>query len=103
MPMKVEILKEKENKLLARKEIEFRIEHVGATTPSRADIRAKISAQYNADVAAVVIKKLKTKYGIGVTDGSAMVYATPEQMNRIELSYIIKRHEPKQKKKETEE
>jgi len=102
MPMKIEILKEKENKLLARKEIEFRVDHVGATTPSRADIRAKISAQYNADAAAVAIKKLETKFGIGKTEGSAMIYATPEQMNRIELNYIIKRHEPR-KKKESEE
>jgi small subunit ribosomal protein S24e len=102
MPMKIEILKEKENKPLARKEIEFRVDHVGATTPRRADIRAKISAQYNADAAAVVIKKLVTKYGIGKTEGSARVYATPEQMSRIELNYIIKRHEPR-KKKESEE
>lgn len=103
MPMEIEILKEKENKPLARKEIEFRVNHAGTTTPSRADIRAKISAQYNAETAAVVIKKLKTKYGIGITNGSARVYATPEQMNRIELDYIIKRHGPKQKKKESEE
>lgn len=95
--MKIEILKEKENKPLARKEIEFRVDHTGTTTPSRVDIRAKIMAQYNADSAAVVIKKLNTKYGSGKTEGFARVYDTPEQMNRIELTHIIKRHEPKKK------
>jgi small subunit ribosomal protein S24e len=97
MPMKIEILKEKENKPLERKEIEFRVDHTGATTPSRADIHAKIMAQYNADAAAVVIKKLHTKYGIGMTEGTARIYSTPEQMNKIELVHILKRHEPKKK------
>jgi len=97
MPMKIEILKEKENKPLARKEIEFRVDHTGTTTPSRADIRAKIMAQFNADAAAVVIKKLDTKYGIGMTEGTARIYSTPEQMNKIELAHIKKRHESKKK------
>jgi len=97
MPMKIEILKERENKTLARKEIEFRVDHSGTTTPSRADIHAKIMAQFNADAAAVVIKKLDTKYGIGITDGTARIYATPEQMKKIELVHILKRHEPKKK------
>lgn len=95
--MKIEILEEKENKPLARREIEFRIDHTGATTPSRADIHAKIAAQYNADAAAVVIRALRTKYGIGKTEGTARIYSTSEQMNKIELGHIIKRHEHKKK------
>ena len=95
--MKIEILKERENKTLARKEIEFRVDHTGTTTPSRADIHAKIMAQFNADKATVVIKRLDTKYGIGMTEGMARIYATPEQMNKIELVHILKRHEPKKK------
>jgi small subunit ribosomal protein S24e len=95
MPMKIEILKEKENKPLQRKEIEFRVDHTSATTPSRADVHAKIMAQYNADAATVVIRKLETKYGIGVSEGTARIYSTPEQMNKVELAHILKRHEPK--------
>ncbi|MBE0526956.1 MAG: 30S ribosomal protein S24e, partial [Candidatus Thorarchaeota archaeon] len=53
--MKVEILSEKENKLLGRKEIAFQIDHIGARSPSRADIRSKIVAQFNADASSVAI------------------------------------------------
>ena len=95
--MKIEILHEKENKPLARKEIEFRVEHLGGTTPSRADTRAKIVAQFDADPSSVVIRTLDTKYGKGITDGIARIYSDPEQMNRVELDHIIKRHEEKKK------
>jgi small subunit ribosomal protein S24e len=87
MPMKIEILNEKENKPLARKEIAFKIDHAGASTPSRADIRAKLVT-------------LNTHYGIGVTEGSIHIYSDPEQMKRIELDHMVKRHESKKKEGE---
>ncbi|MBN2229793.1 MAG: 30S ribosomal protein S24e [Candidatus Thorarchaeota archaeon] len=95
--MKIEILKEKENKPLSRKEIDFKVDHSGESTPSRADICAKIVAQYDADTSRVVVKTLHTQYGIGMTEGSARIYSDPEMMQRIELSHILKRHEPKKK------
>ncbi|MHA2141448.1 MAG: 30S ribosomal protein S24e [Candidatus Thorarchaeota archaeon] len=93
--MKIEILQEKENKPLARKEIDFRVEHIGGTTPSRADVKAKIVAQFDADAASVVIRRLDTKFGAGLTEGSARIYTDPEQMKRVELGHIIDRHETK--------
>ncbi len=97
MPMKIEIVQETENKTLARKEIEFRVEHLGSTTPSRDDVRTKITAQFDADPSSVVIRSMHTKYGMGVTDGVARIYSDPEQMNKVELDHIIKRHESKKK------
>ena len=93
--MKIEILNERENKPLARKEVDFRVDHAGASTPSRADIRAKIVAQFDANSSAVVIKSLDTKFGAGITEGTARIYSDPDQMNRIELDHIVKRHDSK--------
>lgn len=93
--MKIEILDERENKPLARKEVDFRVDHAGASTPSRADIRAKIVAQFDADSSAVIIKTLDTKFGAGITEGTARIYSDPDQMKRIELNHIVKRHESK--------
>lgn len=101
--MKVEILREKENKVLKRREVDFRIEHLDSTTPSRADVRAKIAAQLNADPSAVVVKSLATTFGIGVTEGSARIYADLNQAKRVEIEYVLKRHEPKAKKGEGEQ
>ena len=93
MLMKIEILDERENKPLARKEVDFRVNHAGASTPSRADIRAKIVAQYDANSEAVIIKSLDTQFGVGITEGKARIYTDPDQMKRIELDHIVKRHE----------
>ncbi len=101
--MKIEILNERENKPLARREIDFRVDHAGAKTPSRADIRAKIVAQFDADSSSVVIRKLDTKFGVGITEGTARIYSDPDQMKRIELDHIVKRHESKKKQEGEEE
>ncbi|MHA2602087.1 MAG: 30S ribosomal protein S24e [Candidatus Thorarchaeota archaeon SMTZ1-83] len=93
--MKIEVLQEKENRPLARREIDFRVEHIGGTTPSRADVKAKLVAQFDADAALVVIRSLNTNFGAGMTEGSARIYTDPEQMKRVELSHIVKRHETK--------
>ena len=95
--MKIEILEEKENKPLSRKEISFRVEHIGTRTPSRADVKSKIVAQFDADASTVVITNLDTQFGIGITSGSARIYSDPEKMKRAEHDFLIKRHEPKQK------
>ena len=102
--MKIEILRERENKPLARKEVDFRVDHAGAGTPSRADIRAKIVAQFDADKESVVIKSLDTKFGAGMTEGSARIYSDPDQMKLIELNHIVKRHKAEEKpEKKSEE
>jgi len=90
--MKIEILKETENKTLARKEVEFKIDHQGSTTPSRVDVRDKIVAQFDASKETVVIRSLETKFGVGVSKGIARIYSDEEQMKRIELDHILKRH-----------
>lgn len=95
--MKFEVIKEQDNRPLFRKEISFRIDHQGTTTPSRADILGRIVAEYDADVSRVVIKTLETKFGIGITEGMARIYDTAEHMKRVELPHIIKRHESKKK------
>ncbi len=103
MPMKIEILSEKENKPLGRKEVAFQIDHAGASTPSRADILSKIVAQFNADASSVAISTLDTHFGIGITKGSAHIYTNAEQMQRIELNHMVKRNAPKAKKEEATE
>ena len=90
--MKLEIVNETENKTLARREIEFKIDHQGGTTPSRADVRDKIVAQFDASTDTVVVRSLNTKFGAGISEGIARIYNDEAQMKRIELKHIQKRH-----------
>ena len=62
----MEIIDRKENPLLNRIEIEFRWNHEGAATPSRADMLnavASIEPGSNRDL--IVIKDVNTRFGIG--------------------------------------
>lgn len=93
--MKIEILKEIENAPLARKEIKFKVLHTGGTTPSRADVRAKIIAQFDADEARVVVRSLKTRFGSDHSEGIARIYDSSEQMKKVERKHILVRHETK--------
>ena len=102
--MEIEILRERENKPLARKEVDFRVDHAGAGTPSRADIRAKIAAQLDAPKDNVVIRNLDTKFGAGITEGSARIYSDSDKIKRIELDHIVARHKSEEKpEKKSEE
>jgi small subunit ribosomal protein S24e len=100
MLMKIDILSQKDNKTLFRREIEFKIDHAGEKTPSRADVQAKICAQFDVDISTVIIKSLKTKFGIGMTKGIARIYNDSELMRKIETPHIARRHEPKKKEEE---
>ncbi len=94
--MKIEILRERANKPLRRKEVEFRIDHIGGTTPSRPDVRNKIAAKFDADPETVVVKILKTVYGAGITHGRAHIYENKSDVRTIEHEYLLKRHEKKE-------
>lgn len=86
--MKVEILSEKENPLLKRKEFEVRIIY-DAATPSFSEIRKKISASKNIGKGTVIMDSFKSKYGSRETVSSVKVYQTKERALEIEPRYRL--------------
>ena len=88
----MEIIDRKENPLLNRVEIEFRWNHEGSPTPSRADMLngiASIEPGSNKDL--IVIKNVKTRFGIGSTTGLGLVYSDANSM-KVEPGYILERY-----------
>lgn len=81
--MKIEILTEKENPLLKRKEVEVRITH-DAATPSISEIRKKIAASKDIGKGTIIIESFKSKYGSRETLGTVKVYQTKERALEIE-------------------
>ena len=96
----IEIISDTENKLLNRQEIEFEINHPTSSTPNRLEIKKKIAAQFNKEEALTIIKKLETKYGIGLTIGQARIYNSMIDIQDIEPAYVIKRNNPEEKTEE---
>ncbi len=86
--MKVEILSEKENPLLKRKEFEVRIIY-DAATPSISEVRKKISASKNIGKGTVIMDSFKSKYGSRETVSSVKVYQTKERALEIEPRYRL--------------
>ena len=101
--MEVKIVSKKDNSLLKRKEVYFKLDH-GQTgsTPQRLEVKKAVATELKTNSDLVFIKRLKTKTGTHLADGVANVYDTLEQAKRIEPEYIIKRNIPPEKPKEEE-
>jgi small subunit ribosomal protein S24e len=92
--MNIEIINEKENLLLDRKEIAFEIIHSTAT-PSRDEVKNKLITLFNSHYDLVIVDKLKTEYGAQKTSGNAKVYSDAKRASQIENKYILERNKPK--------
>ena len=76
--MDIRILKDKNNALLNRRELDFVVKYEGST-PSRSDIKNKLAAMLNAPVELLVIQRIK-------------LYEDADRMKQVELGYVLKRN-----------
>jgi small subunit ribosomal protein S24e len=92
--MEVNIVSQKENPLLKRKEICFDVKHVAGATPPRLEIRRAVADALKTNVDLIFVKKLETRPGTHTAVGVANLYDSAEQAKLIEPDYIIKRNIP---------
>ncbi len=88
-----EIVEDKYNPLIKRREIIVRIGHIGKTTPSKGLIRHEIAKIYNVNVEQVFVRKIKTEYGMGVSNAEIHIYDDPNRAKLFEPPHVIKRNE----------
>ena len=89
--MEIEIIERKENKLLHREEVTFRITHTEAATPSRETVAAKLAAIVNSDKDKTILKKIEGEFGLNTSLGLANIYESTEYTD-IEPEHILKRN-----------
>jgi small subunit ribosomal protein S24e len=89
--MEIKIVKDLDNKLLNRKELDFTVEYEGPT-PSRANVRKKLAALLNKDLDLVLIQKMESEYGHQLAKGYAKIYESEERMKQIEAEHILLRN-----------
>ena len=100
--MDIKIIEEKNNPLLNRRELVFKVDHESAT-PSRKSIVDRIAATMNSKEGLVVIDNLKTEFGKRETIGYAKIYETEERAKQVERPHITERNTfvaPEEAKKE---
>lgn len=92
--MKMEILKENENKLLHRKELDIVFKDLTAT-PSKKDIVAAVSANMGASEGAIVLGSVHQKFGKREARVYVKVYESEDALKKIEPKPKEKKEEPK--------
>jgi small subunit ribosomal protein S24e len=99
--MEVKILSKKENPLLKRREVQFKVEHgPRGKTPGRLELKKSLAAELKVSEELVFVKKMRTMTGTNTTVGEANAYETAAQAKLIEPEYILKRNSPPEKPKE---
>jgi len=100
--MEVEIVSKKDNILLDRTEIKFKILHPKEGTPKREDVREKLSSAVKAPKERVIVDAMDSEFGRTVTVGYAKVYKTKEAAVKYEREEILVRNKLKEKKVKVE-
>jgi len=99
--MEVKIVLSKNNPLLKRKEVQFRVEHgPQSKTPARLDVRKALAAELKLSEELIFVREMRTLTGTGTAVGHANVYQTNAQGKLVEPEYIVKRNNPPEKPKE---
>jgi small subunit ribosomal protein S24e len=98
--MEVKIVSMKDNPLLKRKEVDFRVEQgPKGKTPARLEVKKALAAELKMSEEVVFVKRMRTMTGTNTTVGVANAYETVEQAKFIEPEYIIKRNSPPEEPK----
>lgn len=100
--MKLEIIEQKENKLLERKEIRIKVAFNGAT-PKREELRKKIIELLKSDAEKTIVDSLRTQFGKKEAIVEARIYSSKEKAIEIEPEHIIEKNFKKQEEKNEEQ
>jgi len=100
--MEIEVVSRKDNPLLGRIEIQFKISHGKDRTPTRDDIRNELATMVNSKKDRVVIDHMNSVFGKAETVGYAKIYEKKETAQKIERKHTLKRNKLFDEKKKEE-
>ncbi len=96
--MEVQIIKDKKNPILKRREISFKVKE--KVTPPRIEVKAKLAALLNSKPELIVIERLDTTYGKQELIGTGCIYETEERLKQLAHQHLVARDAPKVKEGE---
>jgi len=89
----MEIVNNKENKLLGRKEVTAKLT-VEKATLSRADAKSKLAKALKVEEDLIIIKKIKSVFGSLNVVIEANIYDSKESLKKNARPHLIKRNSP---------
>jgi small subunit ribosomal protein S24e len=96
--MDILVVSKKENLLLGRTEVQFKISHPKEKSPERDLVREKLAAILNEKKDGVIIDSMRAEFGKTETRGYAKVYKTKEAAMKIERDRTLCRNKLKERK-----
>ena len=99
--MEIQVLDRRENALLKRVEVTFKVVHKAEPTPTRDALRAELTKALKATKDVVIVDGAASTFGRSETHGYAKVYKTKEQALSVERKHVLIRNrlvEPEAKK-----
>jgi small subunit ribosomal protein S24e len=90
--MEIQVLERRENPLLKRIEVTFKVVHKAEPTPGREALRAELSKALRATKDVVIVDGAASTFGRYETRGYAKVYKTKEQALSVERRHILVRN-----------
>ena len=101
--MDLKITTQHDNALFARKDVNFLLDHTGAATPSRVQVRQLVAAELGTKTDNVVIDHMESATGMGKTRGVARAYKSVDLARAAERIHLQKRNNIFVEKKKKEE
>ena len=89
--MDLQVIEEKGNPLLNRREVVFKIIH-NEGTPSRKSVVERLAATMNSKPGLVFVDGMNTQFGKLETIGYAKIYETAERAKQLERPHIVERN-----------
>jgi small subunit ribosomal protein S24e len=91
MRLEIQVIEEKNNPLLNRREVKFRIIH-DDVTPSRKSVVDRLAATMNSKRGMVIVDNIKTEFGKLESIGYAKIYESEERARQVERTHITERN-----------
>jgi ribosomal protein S24E len=98
--MKVEILSEKHNPFLRRKEIGIAIEHESASTPSKTALQAFLSKEMKKSAEHIEIVNIFSRHGKSVSLSSVYIWDDKKAKDLSKKEEVVKKEEKAAENKE---
>lgn len=101
--MEIELIEKKDQPLLSRIEVRFKIKHPNESTPKRDEIRGVLAEQLTVKKGTIIIDSMKSDFGRSETIGFAKLYQSEDKAKAIERKHILVRNKliTKESKKKT--
>ncbi|MCE4612672.1 MAG: 30S ribosomal protein S24e [Desulfurococcales archaeon] len=87
-----EVVRERYNPLIKRRELELLISHELKPTPMRITLRMQVSEALGVDVKLVYVRSIRTEYGIGRSWARIHVYESVDRALEFEPKHIVERN-----------